>query len=63
MAADIRSNMQKLIEACEDPNFPAEIIVVGSNNQNALGLEYAKSKSIKTFVLDHKNFSNYQNSR
>jgi phosphoribosylglycinamide formyltransferase 1 len=57
------SNMQKLIEACEDPNFPAEIIVVGSNNQNALGLEYAKSKSIKTFVLDHKNFSNYQNSR
>ncbi len=57
------SNMQKLIEACEDPNFPAEIIVVGSNNQNALGLEYAKSKSIKTFILDHKNFSNYQNSR
>ena len=57
------SNMKKLIEACEDPNFPAEIIVVGSNNQNALGLEYAKSKSIKTFVLDHKNFSNYQNSR
>jgi len=57
------SNMQKLIEACEDPDFPAEIIVVGSNNQNALGLEYAKLKSIKTFVLDHKNFSNYQNSR
>ena len=57
------SNMQKLIEACEDPNFPAEIILVGSNNQNALGLEYAKSKSIKTFVLDHKNFVNYQNSR
>ena len=57
------SNMQKLIEACEDQNFPAEIVVVGSNNQNALGLEYAKSKSIKTFVLDHKNFSNYQNSR
>ena len=57
------SNMQKLIEACEDQNFPAEIVVVGSNNQNALGLEYAKSKSIKTFILDHKNFSNYQNSR
>ena len=57
------SNMQKLIEACEDQNFPAEIVVVGSNNHNALGLEYAKSKSIKTFILDHKNFSNYQNSR
>jgi len=57
------SNMQKLIEACEDPNFPAEITVVGSNKQNALGLEYAKSKSIKTFILDHKNFSNHQNSR
>jgi phosphoribosylglycinamide formyltransferase-1 len=45
------SNMQKLIEACQDPNFPAEITVVGSNNQNALGLEYAKSKSIKTSLL------------
>ena len=57
------SNMQKLIDACENSDFPAEIVIVGSNNHNALGLEYAKSKSIKTFILDHKNFSNYPNSR
>jgi phosphoribosylglycinamide formyltransferase-1 len=57
------SNMQKLIEACEDPNFPAEIIVVGANKNNALGLEYAKSKSIATFVIDNKNFTKSENSR
>jgi len=57
------SNMQKLIEACEDPNFPAEIIIVGSNKINALGLEYAKSKSIKTFVIDHKDFAKFNNPR
>jgi phosphoribosylglycinamide formyltransferase-1 len=57
------SNMQKLIEACEDPNFPAEIIVVGTNKNNALGLEFAKSKSIKTFVIEHKNFAKFDNPR
>ena len=57
------SNMQKLIEACENPNFPAEIIVVGANKDNALGLKYAKSKSIKTFVIEHKNFVKFDNPR
>ena len=57
------SNMKKLIEACENPDFPAQIVVVGSNNKSALGLEYAKSKSINTFVIDHKNFTKFQNSR
>ncbi len=57
------SNMQKLIEACENPNFPAEIIVIGTNKSDALGLEYAKSKSIKTFVIEHKNFAKFENPR
>jgi len=57
------SNMQKLIEACENPNFPAEITVVGANKIDALGLEYAKSKSIQTFVIEHKNFSQNKNPR
>jgi phosphoribosylglycinamide formyltransferase-1 len=55
--------MQKLIEACENPNFPAEIIVIGTNKSDALGLEYAKSKSIKTFVIEHKNFAKFENPR
>ena len=57
------SNMQKLIEACDDPFFPAEIVVVGSNNRNALGLDYAKSRSINTFVIEHQNFAKSQNPR
>lgn len=57
------SNMQKLIEACENPNFPAEIIIIGANKSDALGLEYAKSKSIKNFVIEHKNFAKFENPR
>jgi len=51
------SNMQALIKACENANFPAEIALVISNKQNALGLEFAKSKGIETIFIDHKKFS------
>ena len=57
------SNMIKLIEASRRDNFPAEIVVVGSNNPNALGLEYAKSQGLNIFVVDHKNFSNFNDPR
>jgi len=51
------SNMQALVEACEDPNFPAEVVLVLSNKKDAPGLEFAASKKIKTAFIDHKNFS------
>lgn len=51
------SNMQALVRACETDNFPAEIILVLSNKSDALGLEFAKSKSIKTAFINHKDFS------
>ncbi len=54
------SNMKALIEACENPQFPAEIILVLSNKENAAGLDFAKKKSIKTCVINHKNFSSRQ---
>ena len=57
------SNMQALVEACEDPQFPAEIVLVLSNKKDALGLEFAKSKNIKTAFIDHKNFSSEANPR
>ncbi len=50
------SNMMSILKECEDPNFPAEVSLVLSNNPNAKGLEYARDKKIATEVVDHKKF-------
>ena len=42
------SNMKALIEACKNPDFPAEASLVLSNKINAEGLNYAKNCGIKT---------------
>ena len=57
------SNMQALVNACEDVAFPAEVVLVFSNKKDAAGLEFAQSKNIKTAFIDHKNFSQMENSR
>ena len=36
------SNMQALVKACQEPDYPAEVAVVISNRPDALGLEYAR---------------------
>ena len=52
------SNMMKLIESCENNDSKASIELVFSNNPNAKGIEYAKSKGIKVISIDHKNYEN-----
>ena len=51
------SNMKALVKACEDAEFPAEIVLVLSNKIDAAGLEFAREKKIPTAVINHKNFS------
>jgi phosphoribosylglycinamide formyltransferase-1 len=51
------SNMQALVAACENEDFPAEVVVVASNKKDAAGLEFARSKKIPTVFVDHKSFS------
>ena len=48
------SNLQALIDACADPNFPAEIVLVLSNVDGAGGLERARKAGIATKVISHK---------
>ncbi|KZL24455.1 phosphoribosylglycinamide formyltransferase [Pseudovibrio sp. Ad37] len=48
------SNMLSLIEAAKAPDYPAEIVVVGSNRPDAKGLERASDEGFATFALDHK---------
>ncbi len=50
------SNMMALVEAAKAPDFPAEFVLVVSNDPNASGLEWAAARGIKTFALDHKPF-------
>ena len=51
------SNLQALIDACAEPNFPAEIVLVLSNKAEAFGLTRAKNAGLATCVLSHKDFA------
>jgi phosphoribosylglycinamide formyltransferase 1 len=48
------SNLASLIEACQEPGFPAEIALVISNKADAFGLKRAADAGIPTTVIDHK---------
>jgi phosphoribosylglycinamide formyltransferase-1 len=52
------SNLRSLIEACAQPNFPAEIALVISNVADAGGLTFAKQASLRSAVINHKDFAN-----
>ncbi len=51
------SNMQALVKACADKNFPAEVVLVLSNKSEAEGLKFAAQNGIKTAFVNHRDFS------
>ncbi|MCY4395722.1 MAG: phosphoribosylglycinamide formyltransferase [Rhodospirillaceae bacterium] len=51
------SNMAALAEACADSAFPAEIVLVLSNEPGAAGLDRARDFGIETAVIDHRGFA------
>jgi phosphoribosylglycinamide formyltransferase-1 len=51
------SNLQSLIRAASDPKFPAEIVLVISNVENAGGLDHARAANIATKTISHKSFA------
>ncbi|MGB0747900.1 MAG: phosphoribosylglycinamide formyltransferase [Magnetospiraceae bacterium] len=48
------SNLQALIDACQDPVYPAQIVRVISNVPEVYGLHRAEAAGIPTAVVDHK---------
>ncbi len=50
------SNMQAIVKACKDSDFPAEVVLVLSNKSEAEGLKFAQEKNIKTAFVNHKEF-------
>lgn len=51
------SNMTALIEACVNPAYPAEIVLVVSNNPGVEGLQKASEAGIPTQIIDHKSYA------
>jgi phosphoribosylglycinamide formyltransferase 1 len=48
------SNMESLLEAAKERSYPAEIVLVVSNNPEAPGLARAEAHAIPTAVIDHR---------
>ncbi len=47
------SNLQALLDACADEDFPAEIVAVISNKAGAQGLERARKAGVAASFIDH----------
>ena len=50
------TNLQAIIDACTDNNYPAEVVAVASNKIDAYGLTRAQNADIATVSLSHKEF-------
>jgi len=50
------SNLQALIDAAAAPDYPAELVLVLSNRQDAKGLERAEAAGIPTRVVPHRDY-------
>jgi phosphoribosylglycinamide formyltransferase-1 len=50
------SNLAALIAAAQQPDYPAEIVLVVSNRPEAAGLARASEAGLATAVVDHKAF-------
>lgn len=49
------SNLRALLEACDNPLFPAKILAVGSDSA-ATGLEHAEQFGVPSFVVEPESF-------
>ncbi|MEM7171255.1 MAG: phosphoribosylglycinamide formyltransferase [Pseudomonadota bacterium] len=50
------SNLQALIDAAQDPTYPAELVLVVSNRPDAQGLSRAEAAGIRTLAIDHRSY-------
>jgi phosphoribosylglycinamide formyltransferase-1 len=56
LASGSGTNLQALIDANRERDFPGQIVAVGCNQPGAFALERAAQANIETFVVNHKNF-------
>lgn len=51
------SNLQALLDAAANPDYPAEIVVVVSNRPDAQGLERARRAGVAAAIVAHRDFA------
>jgi phosphoribosylglycinamide formyltransferase-1 len=51
------SNLQALLDAAEDPRYPAEVVAVGADVPHAYGLERAAGAGVTSFVVEPKAYA------
>ena len=56
LASGSGTNLQALIDATRERDFPGEIIAVGCNKPGAFALERAAQANLTTFVVDHTKY-------
>ena len=52
------SNLQALLDAAAAPDYPARIVLVISNNEEAFGLKRAEDAGVPTAMIDHRHYAN-----
>ena len=48
------SNMEAIVQRCEEQGWPAQVVAVIANGASAGGLAFAAARGIATAVVDHK---------
>jgi len=48
------TNLQAIIDACDNEKIDGQMVFVGSDDSEARGLQRARNKNIPTFVVDYK---------
>lgn len=56
LASGSGTNLQALIDAARDPDYPGKIVAVGCNRPGAFALERAAQAGIDTFTVDHTQY-------
>ncbi len=51
------TNLQAILDACQDPSFPAEVALALSNKPDAPGLARAQKANVPSSVINHKDFA------
>lgn len=51
------SNLKNILEHCALPDFPAEVVCVISNKEDAPGLLYAKAFNVPAHIVSHTNYA------
>ncbi|MBF0419651.1 MAG: phosphoribosylglycinamide formyltransferase [Magnetococcales bacterium] len=50
------SNLQAILDGCQEGTIPARVTVVISNNHNVLALERARRAGVATVIVDHRQY-------